>query len=243
MQDTSALYKQIYSSRNYKVETVLAIGNQTPQTAYTEEDIISLSTSKRVFQNNYPEVGCCICGEIDISMYMPSEDIPRQAMLVPWVRLVSTEDGSYSEWLKKGVYFIDTRQNTKNRDNMAVLTIHGMDAMIKTEQLYPSTTLEFPTTPLQLADDIASKIGTVVDSRCRQHLNKNYEVPYPSNYTMREALSQIGLAIGGNWIMNDIGELQFIPLWELPKETNLLIDNVGYRIVFGVDPNDARILV
>ena len=262
MQETSALYKQIYESQNYVVETALAIGEQgrlvtennevllfggdailVGQTGadggYGEEMLLKVHTHRQMFKDNHPEIGCCVAGEIDVEMFMPIGEIKSRAMVVPWARLVSTEDGTCSEWIKKGVFYIDTRTNTRNRDSLDVLRFHGYDAMLMTEQMYESSTLQFPAVDLDVVYEIASLINVQVDPRCVQYLNHQYLVKYPANYTMREVLSQIAMAYGGNWIMNDIGELQFVPLWALPPETSLLVDHLGNRLVFGED----RILV
>ena len=262
MQETSALYKEIYDSQEYVVETALAVGEKGrlltdtgevllfggdaillgltgADNGYGEEMLISMRSSKRTFNGNTPVAGCCVCGEIDVEMFMPVGEIERKAMLVPYVRLVSTIDGRCSEWLKKGVFYLDTRTNTRNRDELDVLRMHGFDAMLMTEQPYPTSSLEFPAKDIDVVREIADAIGVSVDQRCLQYINKEYRIPYPTNYNMRETLSQIGSAYGGNWIMNDLGELQFIPLWALPHETSLLTDHLGYRIKFG----NTRILV
>ena len=67
-----------------------------------------------------------------------------------------------------------------------------------------------------------------------------YKIEYPSEYTMIETLGYIGAMYGGNWIMNDIGELQLITLWSLPSETYLITNELGYRITFGTDPDDGK---
>ena len=60
---------------------------------------------------------------------------------------------------------------------------------------------------------------------------------------MREVLGIIAASYGGNFVMSDEGMLLLIRLADLPKETNLLITEYGDTIVFGVEPNDCRILV
>lgn len=266
MQETSALYREIYGSENYYVETALAIGEsgrlltekgevllfggdailigQTgADSGYGEDMLLSIRTQKKTFKSNTPEAGCCVCGEIDIEMYMPIGDIERRAMLTPFIRLVSKRTGKASEWLKKGIFYIDTRTNTKNRDELDILRLHGYDAMLMTEQSYPESKIQWPALDISVVNEIADTIGVHVDPRCIPYLNRQYMIPYPANYSMREVLGQIGGAYGGNWIMNDNGELQFIPLWGLPVETSILIDHLGNRIVFGEGDYGTRILL
>ena len=54
---------------------------------------------------------------------------------------------------------------------------------------------------------------------------------------MIEVLGQIASAYGGNFIINDIGKLQLIPLWNLPPESNLLTDENYFPITFGRLPD------
>lgn len=231
MQETSQLYKDLLME-DHRFETRLAIG----ENIYGEDTLMSLKTTRRVFSHNVPEVGCCPCGEIYIEMLMPSDTIPQMARLAPSVRLVSIDDNTIcSEWLAKGVFFIDTRENTRNDDDLDILTIHGYDAMMKADVNYPSTTLSFPATDLDVINDIASKMGVEVDSRCLHLLNRGYMIQYPAQYTMRETLGYIGAMYAGNWIINDFGKLQFIGLYDLPKETSLLLDEFANYITFGGD--------
>lgn len=268
MQPTSELYQQLYMSGNYRVETSLVVGESgrliTDQGyvltfggdailisssgadgGYNEGMLISLKTTRRVFANNVPEVGCCTCGEIYVEMLMPIGDFPPKAMLAPFVRLVSTEDNRiYSEWIRKGVFYIDSRTNTKNRDNLDILRLHGYDAMIKANQDYATPGISFPNTDINVVRDIANIMGVQVDTDTIPKLNKGYIVQYPAQYTMRETLQYIGAMYAGNWIINDFGALQLICLNDLPPETSLLTDELGYRLTFGEDPEEVdRILV
>ena len=251
MQQTSETYNAIMASGDYYVETAVAIGTAgtlSPESAFGEDSIISITTRKRVFSNNYLEVGCCVCGEIDLEMYNPTKEINRMAQIIVFVRLVSIDNEAIvSEWIKKGVFFIDTRETTKDNDGIKILTIHGYDAMMKAEAQYGNSTLSFPTTDITLIRDIASKLGVSLDSRCVQYFDKSYTVQYPAQYTMRETLSNIAKMYAGNFIINDCGELQFIPIWDLPPETNYLLDDNNNRLTFGKDAEypqeDVRILI
>ena len=347
MQPVSELYIQIIRSQNYYVETKLIIGESTeaidtqnPSTnGFGENKLMSVKTTKRVFSNNVPEVGCCPCGEIYIDMLMPDVTVPRMAMLIPYIRLVSTDGLGVSEWLRKGVYYIDTRENTHNLDDLDILTIHGYDAMMRAEVEYgeyfteiactltnwtasgnkfitavndarittaydasieffdeaskaiatacglivksvesgkvtfqtntaPSSalagtlilrkknTLGFPAKDIDVILDIAEKMGVEVDEdtiavdgndeplepSLQPFFTNQYDIQFPSTYSMKETLGYIASMYGGNFVMNDIGKLQFIPIWGLPVETSLLVEENGYRIVFGEDDDSVRIL-
>ena len=264
MQQTSALYQQIYQSGNYRVETSIAIGESgrllTEQGyvltfggdailvassgadgGYGDGMLLSVKTTRRVFSDGVPQVGCCTCGEIYVDMLMPLGEIQPMAMITPFVRLVSTEDDQIcSEWLRKGVYYVDTRNNTHNRDDLDILRLHGYDAMMKANRIYDRPNISFPNVDINVVRDIASLMGVQVDEDTIQKINKGYIVQYPAQYTMRETLQYIGAMYAGNWIINDFGSLQLICLNALPPETSLLTDELGYRLLFA---DDTRILV
>lgn len=154
------------------------------------------------------------------------------AKLIPYYRL--SNGTQTSEWIQKGVYYIDTRSV-----DSGLLTIHGYDDMLKAEQIWtPDQSLEFPMPMTQAANIIADIMGVEIDARTV--LNSAYTVDYPANdYTLRDVLRYIAAAHGGNWIMSDAGELWLVGLNTLPPETNYLCDEDGDWITFGGD----RILV
>lgn len=252
MQVTSQTYKDIFLYHSYFTETCIYVGlsdepvdsdadefvNSHQDFVCGEEDLISIRTSRNTFSEGHPMIGCCTCAEIDLEMFEPSFTIERMAKIEVFIRLVSTDSDDASEWIRKGVFFVDTRSTTENRDDMPVLTIHGYDAMRKSETEYGDSTLEFPVRAITLVRDIASKMGVELDSRCVSYIDASTQVPYPAQYTMREMLGYIASIFAGNWIINEMGQLQFIPLYGLPKETGLLIDRAGERIVFGESPEE-----
>ena len=130
MQKTSDLYQQLLQT-DYSVDTRLAIGEPgvlitkrgeaitfggvailTGATGadggYDETLLMSMETDNRLFSEDTPEVGGCISSQIDIEMIKPYADLPQRARLVPYVRL--TDGVRYSEWIQKGVFYIDTRR-------------------------------------------------------------------------------------------------------------------------------------
>lgn len=263
MQQTSALYQQIYQSGRYIVETSVVIGesgrliteareiltfggdailisSSGADGGYGESMLMAVKTKRRVFSKGVPQVGCCTCGEIYVDMLMPLGEFPPRAMIAPFVRLVSTDDEMVcSEWIRKGIFYIDSRDNTKNRDGLDILRLHGYDAMIKANQAYNNPGIAFPATDIRVVQDIAAKMGVSIDPDTPAKLNKSYQVQLPLNYNMIEVLQYIGAMYAGNWIINDLGMLQLIRLNDLPPETSLLTDEMGYRLLFA----DTRILV
>ena len=156
------------------------------------------------------------------------------AEIKPYVRAVN--DTKQSEWIQKGDYFIDTRETSEND----IITLHGYDAMLKTEVGFPiAYIVDYPTTDILAVQAIASQIGVPLDERTLDIMVNGYAVQMPSGYTSRETLGYIGAMYAGCWIINDLGKLQLVVLNGLPEETNYLTDDNGNLIVFG----STRILI
>lgn len=252
MQNVSTLYTNIVESRDYYVESALIICDNTiPPSSdssdnfatlnslyvHDEEEIWNINTTRNIFSHNVPEVGCCTCGEIDIEMLCPFVQIPSMARLTPYVRVISNGNLGHSEWIRKGVFFIDTRSVTKNDDDLKILTLHGYDAMLKANDNYPWSTEASPI-DIEAVNAIAEKIGVEVDPRTTALINKGYEVVAPIGYTMIETLGHIAGAYGGSFIINDLGMLQLVRMFDLPIDTNILTDENYNPITFGGDRID-----
>lgn len=155
------------------------------------------------------------------------------------VYFTSRYDLATSEWLPKGVFYIDTRETTRNGNGLDILSIHGYDSMLFAEQLYPSTTHEWPMVDTAVVQEMADAMGVTVDPRTYDLMNAGYMIPLPGSYSIREVLGYIASMYVGSFIMTETGLLRLVSILELPNETNYLIDNAGDAITFGGD----RILV
>ena len=196
-------------------------------------DIISMEINQEAFSKN-ASVGSAISADMKLTMVKPTEEIPRMAMVEPFVRI--TNGVLTSEWLPKGKFFIDTRSENRSNENVQQLTIHAYDAMLKAEQDFPLDAL--PATDLQVVTLIAGIIGVDLDEYISSQITNGYTVPL-STYSCRELLRHIASAYGGAFIIDDFGHLRLVQLSGYPEETNYLIDGAGFAITFGGD----RILV
>lgn len=258
MQETSSLYKRLLADPGHWKEYTLVIGesgvlvNEMSETitfggtailvastgadsGFRESSIISMSTQKSIFSDSNPTVGNCIAGQITVEMMKPKGDIPRRARLAPYVRLTNGKE--HSEWIPKGVFFIDHREYSGDENER--MTVYGYDHIILTEDEFPSSTHTWPRKDIDVVRDIAAAIGTFVDSRTVSIMNKGYSINYPAGYSMRETLENIAAMYGGSFVTSDTGELLLVTMFGIPKETNYLIENAGFVITFGGD----RILV
>ena len=231
MQTTSPTYNTILADPNHWFETRVLINN----VVYDETKLFSVNTHVEMFQNT-PTLGKAVAGEISIKMLKPSVDIPAMAKIQPQVRVCNATD--QSEWLAQGIYYIDTRETTKNQDGLDVLTLHGYDDMLKAEQMYNGR-ITGDSTDIQMVNEIAYQMGVNVDARTTTLITNGYTIPLPTGYSYREVLGYIASMYVGCFIMSEIGELRLVSLLELPPETNYLIDQTGDAITFGGD----RILV
>ena len=232
MHTTSDLYKTLLHNQNHEKEIKLNIAG----VEYGMGNIISCSTSGGIFSE--PGIGNCTSRQIELEV-LPVGTIPRQAKIQVFVRLVYGVQSS--EWIPKGEFFISKRQKNKLTGS---LKITGYDAMLKAEQTWLTADYATETWPMPQADavnDIAYRMGVEVDSR--NVLSANFPVEYPvgenGDLTMREVLSGIAVSNCGNWIITDDGKLRLIVYGDIPAETNYLIDENGYAILFG----GVRILV
>lgn len=259
MQETSDLYKQLLAE-DCRMETRLAIGEPgvlitkrgesitfggvsilTGATGadggYDESVLRSMETDYRVFSEETPSVGDCVSAQIGIVMNKPYAEIPTRARLVPYVRL--TDGIRHSEWIQKGVFYIDTREKREDGSSIEKIVIHGYDDMLKAEQDYPASTLQWPARDIDVVREIAAFIGVTVDPRTIPIIRRGYLIQYPTGYSCRDVLGYIAAMYAGCFVMSDLGELRLVTINSIPKETRYLIDNAGFAITFGGE----RILV
>ena len=132
---------------------------------------------------------------------------------------------------------------------MSFLTIHGFDAMLKAETDFDGgSTITGDSIDVDMVQYIARKIGITVDSRTDDRsggsqsgfMDRAYTIPLPTGFTYREILGYIAGMYGGNFLITDQNKLRLVTIYDIPRETNLLIDTLGLRLVFG---NNTRILV
>ena len=224
MQTVSSTYTTILSGK-HRAEWKVAINGVD----FGEGVLLEIEINRSVFASS-PVLGSCISAEIDLSLIKPTVDIPRMALIEPYVRI--TNGTLTSEWLPKGKFYIDTREYTKN-DAVDVMKIHGFDAMLMAEQLCPIE--NFPMTDIQSVNAIATYLGFTLDSDITSQVNHGYTVPIPAEYSCREVLGYIAAMYAGCWIMDDFGHLRLVTLNGMPPETNFLINTAGFAITFGGD--------
>lgn len=233
----SGAYMEIAYIMNGDGTSRILTGASGADSGYDETLLISMETDSRVFSENTPDVGACISSQIDVEMIKPFAELPKQARLVPYVRL--TDGIRHSEWIQKGVFYIDTRAKVEDGSSIEKIVLHGYDDMLKAEQDYPASTLAWPAKDVDVVREIAEFIGVSIDYRTIPMINRGYTIQYPTGYSCRDVLGYIAAMYAGCFIMSDLGDLRLVTIYGIPKETRYLIEANGYAITFGGE----RILV
>lgn len=259
MQKTSDLYQELLAG-DHQEETRLSIGETGvlitkdgdditfggvsilvgatgADGGYDESVLVTMETDNNIFGGKSPQVGACVSAQIDVEMLKPYGELPPMARMVPYTRL--TDGQRYSEWIQKGVFYIDTRTEKEYGPDLETIILRGYDDMLKAEQDYPSSTLSWPARDIDVVREIAEFIGVSIDPRTLPIINRGYLIQYPTGYSCRDVLGYIAAMYAGCFIMSDLGELRLVTIYGIPKETRYLIDAAGFAITFGGD----RILV
>lgn len=226
MQSVSALYRTLLAAGAPKEVRAIIAG-----VTYGQTKIVS-ATSKAALMDKAATIGNCVAKELNLVLRNPGS-IPRMAQIQMQFRL---NDGTQqSEWLPKGTFFIDTRD-----EGNGVLTIDAFDPMLKADQSFTTSGEQgsWPRTDITVVNQICSRIGVTLDARTAAIITEGYTIQYPGfgegAYTMREILGFIGSMYAGNWIITDENKLRLLELGDMPEdETNLLITEYGEYIVMG----------
>ena len=223
MQQTSALYKELLETPGCRKEISVEIAGEL----YGEDRIILLNTYPRLFRSNKMEAGCAVASELHM-VIRGHKNIPNAAELIPMYRLRVGD--TVSEWIKKGVYYIYTREPN---DEVNTLSIVAFDAMVRGDAIWtPDQSLVFPMSMRSAALIIANLMGVEIENP--QDISDRYLVDYPANdWTQRNVLQFIAAAHGGNFLMTDLGKLRLLTLNTMPEETNNLVNHFGSVITFG----------
>lgn len=214
-------------------------------TTYRENVIVSLSTHRKLF-DGAPSVGNCCCGELNCTLTIPTEDIPRNAKLVPYV----SDDGE--TWVKKGEYFVFSREVDKVTGWVSIV---AYDAIFRASAYFTSAgdQGQWPRTDITVMQQIATRTGTAINSDTLTAMNKAYPVQYPGivlengsqkidgsgALTMRDVAGRIASYYGGNWIIDNNGEWRLILFGSAFGDADYLVTENHEIIVMG----GVRILV
>lgn len=189
-------------------------------TVYGEDSLINGSI--RQINQLYGDalIGNACSGQLDLSLRkVDSGDIPRMAKVELEYRL--TNSTLQSAWVPKGTFWINTREEDPL---MNTVTLHCVDAMMFGEQDFIPKDSDLPTwndeTMRTVANMCVQKINVVFDNPNDIQNTAPYILNAPPvGYTVRQVLSGIAAAHGGNFIITPQNHLRFIPL--IPTNTEV----------------------
>lgn len=228
------------------------------EVTHREDVLVSMSSHRQIFSDE-PSVGNCFCGELDVELMIPTQRIPHNAKLVPYV----CEPGGV--WQKKSEFYVYTR----NEDELTgVIHLVCYDAIYRGEEsfLTEGDMGEWPRSDLEVMTEIARRTKAPICQDTLAILTKGYQIPFPgiiietdhkivensdgtksetheTRYqtggegalSMREIAGRIAAFYGGNWIIDNNGEWRLILLGDIPAETNYLIYEKGDPLQIGGD--------
>lgn len=203
------------------------------------------ATTRASMLDSSLSIGNCIAKELNLVVrnFAGYNAIPRMAKIVMQFRL--NNGTQHSEWLPKGTYFIDTRDESYD----GILTINAFDPMLKSEQSFTKEGNQgtWPRSDTSVVNTIAAAMGVSIDSRTTAIMTRNYQINYPGivledgvpqystdgAMSMRQVLGYIGAMYGGNWVITDENKLRLIVLGDIPTPTNYLITQNSDIILIG----------
>ena len=233
MQTVSDTYRTLLQSGRAYAEWKITIGG----VEYFSDRLYRLTTRGSVFNGDTPGIGGTVSREIDLKV-RSSGPIPTAAELRPCVRL--TDGETASEWLPKGVFYVDTRREVP--PGSGVFEMHGYCGMLKGTQPFAVSgdQGDWPMADLNVVREAAERMGTSVDARTVEIMTKGYMIDYPgygeAGYTILEVLGYIAAMYAGNFVMSDAGELLLLPLRcvsDTDTEPGCLINEDGQYITLG----------
>lgn len=214
MHQTSSTYQKILAGP-HRVETVLQVGSNAdvavcwsiPGTVYGADMITKISQKGDILDREAPGIGYFVARKLEVTMLDPGKQVAAMGRLVPYSRLVS--DDGVSEWIPKGVFYVDTRKKAMVDTQTATVNIIGYDAGLKASIDYDAAALTWPATDVQVVADIAEKIETAYDV---SNLTGGFTIAKPEEKTCCEVLRGIAALYGGNFTVDDCGVLRLLPL-------------------------------
>ena len=219
MQAVSAAWTAIMAADHWKETRLLAYTTTGADLyhTYSKEEIEKAESNGGIFGESSPKVGEAVAGELDLVLLTTYTALPKMARIIPQVRLCNASQ--QSEWLRKGVYYIDTRDKDRRTGE---LSLHAYDAMLTAEDLYVNGSAWSSKTAQTVVREIAARMGPKNASGTPTGISINsdtldlldslpaYAVNYDETLTMRQYLKNIGAAWGGSWIIDENGELRLV---------------------------------
>lgn len=220
MQTTSELWNTLYSDISTKTNVKVVIAG----VEYTPATLGLVQVTNGMFDDDF-SIGNCFSAELTVKV-RNGNDIPAMSKVELYIQLRNgTQE---SEWIRKGIYFIDTREVGK-----IWTTLTCYDRMLMTENPFPTQSGDTWPMPMNaFVSRVCSKIGCTLDSR--SSISSTYKVDKPTGITMRTALGYIAACHAGNFVMTDDGKLRLIKHGQ--GDTVTMTSAMGYDAGYTYEP-------
>ena len=200
MQATSETWKTLWASGSARLEARARIGGREYRT-------ISAPVISRGLMQGELGVGNAVAACCRLSV-LTGDAIPRSAEVAVSMRL--TDGTTESEWLPAGTFYISRR----NRDAVTgLVTLECYDALLKANGEWTPSEGSWPRLMADVAEELAETLGVTLDPGNALRTENYYCLDAPEKgTTIRDALSAIAAAHGGNWIVSPGNLLRLVPL-------------------------------
>ena len=238
MQSTSVIYRALRLQRHY-IEYKAEIAGET----YNQADIVG---------DNPPQISTALLDKFSVGnvssatlkiSLKPKGTIPDMARVDVYFRLKTMMQAT-SPWMPKGQFFIDVR----SKDIKGILTLECFDAMLKANYTFMESGSWTSTTALATVQMIATDIGVTIESGTLALLT-NDPKPVPivpvigeNGTTGREMLEAIAAIYGGNFIIDELGQLKLVQLVAPADTLDIGVQASGLGVAPAFDAIDRVIL-
>jgi hypothetical protein len=204
MLNVSDAFKTAINQPARVFDVILTVGTYT----ITKDYIKSFTFNDSIIVSDDFEIGTAPASDISLELIDQNGDyatFPFENSLVKVQIGVKLADGTF-EYVSLGLFVIDKA----NRDKIKI-SLHAIGRMATRFEKPYETTLTYPATLFQIAQDICSKAGvTLVNT---SFVNSNYSVPNApvlAGVTLRKAIAQVAELAAGYAKVNRDGKLEII---------------------------------
>lgn len=200
MQTTSQTWRTLFAA-GARLEARVSIGG----TVYSGNGLTAPVISRAVMGDALG-AGNAVSASCRFTLRAPGT-VAKAAEVAVEMRL--TDGATSSEWLPAGTFYVSRRQKDAVTGR---LTLECYDALLKANALWEPSSGSWPRAMSAVAAELATLLGVQQDSRNVIHTGALYQIAEPgAGTTVRDVLSQIGAAHGGNWIITPANRLRLVP--------------------------------
>ena len=199
MQTTSALWKSYQALPSKQYEYKVVIGTDE----YLNEDLFSMSSERQLCDDSVFALGNVFSRKLNLAIKQKATAIAKMSNVDLYIRM--NGDSGPTEWLPQGKFYIDTR---KKSGLATVLECYDKVLMMESSFAIEGESLSYPMAMSDAVSTICTRLSLTFANPSA--IQSGFNIEYPNDLTMREVLGYIADANGGNFILNDAGELQLV---------------------------------